>query len=36
MESFRFPWADESFDSVLLASVFTHMPPGELAEGTGG
>ena len=30
MKSFRFPWADESFDSVFLASVFTHMPPGEV------
>lgn len=30
VESFRFPWADESFDSVFLASVFTHMPPGEV------
>ena len=30
VESFRFPWADESFDSIFLASVFTHMPPGEV------
>ena len=30
VKSFRFPWADESFDSVFLASVFTHMPPGEV------
>jgi SAM-dependent methyltransferase len=26
---FTFPFAPESFDSCLLASVFTHMPPGE-------
>ena len=28
-ETFRFPYADAAFDSVLLASVFTHMSPGE-------
>jgi SAM-dependent methyltransferase len=28
-ETFRFPYPDEAFDSVLLASVFTHMPPSE-------
>ena len=27
---FKFPWADRSFDSVLLASVFTHMPLPEI------
>ena len=26
---FRFPYADASFDAVLLASVFTHMSPSE-------
>jgi SAM-dependent methyltransferase len=29
-ESYRFPYEDESFDFVLLTSVFTHMPPGEV------
>jgi SAM-dependent methyltransferase len=29
VEKFRFPYADASFDSVLLASVFTHMSPDE-------
>jgi SAM-dependent methyltransferase len=27
---FRFPWADESFDFVLLTSVFTHMLPADM------
>lgn len=29
VETFRFPYPDASFDSVLLASVFTHMSPEE-------
>jgi SAM-dependent methyltransferase len=29
VEMFRFPYPDAAFDAVLLASVFTHMPPGE-------
>lgn len=28
-ETFRFPFPDAAFDAVLLASVFTHMPPAE-------
>lgn len=31
-ESFRFPFPDRSFDSILLASVFTHMPLEESAH----
>ena len=31
-ETFRFPYADAAFDSVVLASVFTHMPPGETRQ----
>jgi ubiquinone/menaquinone biosynthesis C-methylase UbiE len=27
---FRFPWDDESFDFVLLTSVFTHMLPSDM------
>jgi ubiquinone/menaquinone biosynthesis C-methylase UbiE len=30
--SFHFPFPDESFDSILLASVFTHMPLEESAH----
>ena len=30
-ESFRFPYADASFDLVLLVSVFTHMLPADMA-----
>ena len=26
-ETFRFPYAEAAFDAVILASVFTHMPP---------
>lgn len=29
-EEFRFPFEDESFDLVLLKSVFTHLGPGEV------
>jgi SAM-dependent methyltransferase len=29
-EDYRFPFEDASFDYVLLTSVFTHMPPGEV------
>ncbi len=29
VEDFGFPYAAESFDACLLASVFTHMPPNE-------
>jgi SAM-dependent methyltransferase len=31
-ETFRFPYADATFDSVVLASVCTHMPPGETRQ----
>ena len=31
-QTFRFPYPDASFDSVLLASVFTHMPPDETRQ----
>jgi SAM-dependent methyltransferase len=31
-ETFRFPYPDAAFDAVLLASVFTHMPPGETRQ----
>ncbi len=27
---YRFPFGDESFDFVMLGSVFTHMPPGDV------
>src|SRR5215467_10088435 len=30
VEDFHFPYLDASFDSCLLASVFTHMPPNEV------
>jgi SAM-dependent methyltransferase len=30
VETLRFPYVDAAFDSVILASVFTHMPPGEV------
>ena len=30
--SFRFPYEDAAFDSILLASVFTHMPLNEAAH----
>ncbi len=30
-ESFRFPYADASFDLVVLVSVFTHMLPADMA-----
>lgn len=29
VETFRFPYADAAFDSVILASVLTHMSPAE-------
>jgi SAM-dependent methyltransferase len=29
---FRFPFEDRSFDAILLASVFTHMPLGEISH----
>jgi SAM-dependent methyltransferase len=29
---YRFPFADEQFDFVFLTSVFTHMPPDEVAH----
>ena len=31
-ECFRFPYADEEYDSVLLSSVFTHMPMTEIGQ----
>jgi len=31
-DTFVFPYADRSFDSILLASVFTHMPLREIAH----
>ena len=31
-ETFRFPYGDSSFDTVVLASVFTHMSPGETRQ----
>ena len=31
-ETFRFPYPDAAFDAVLLASVFTHMPPAETRQ----
>jgi SAM-dependent methyltransferase len=31
-ETFRFPYADSTFDSIVLGSVFTHMPPGETRQ----
>ena len=30
--SFRFPYRDQEFDSILLASVFTHMPLDEITN----
>ena len=30
--NFRFPFGDKSFDTVLLSSVFTHMPMEEIAN----
>jgi SAM-dependent methyltransferase len=29
---YRFPYADAQFDFVFLTSVFTHMPPAEVAQ----
>lgn len=31
-ETFRFPYDDSAFDTIVLASVFTHMSPGETRQ----
>src|SRR5208282_6287390 len=31
-KSFVFPYPDHSFDSAILASVFTHMPPDDVTQ----
>jgi SAM-dependent methyltransferase len=30
--TYRFPFSDQSFDFIMLASVFTHMQPGDVAH----